>query len=90
VNDEYYEFARKTDALLETHACTMPRHGREDAPSACCRPGSPQFAGLIPTAKPGRASWLQFWSDHQVWQVASRNTLNCLIGCRIGDVSMIV
>jgi hypothetical protein len=80
----------KTDALLETHICTMPEHGRANAPSACCRPAMPQFAGLTPIAKPGRESWLQFWSDRNVWRVASRNTLNCLIGCMIGDLSMIV
>jgi Domain of unknown function (DUF4396) len=80
----------KIDTLLETHACTMPEHGRADAPSACCRPGSPQFADLPPTTRPGLESWLQFWSDRKVWRVASRNTLNCLIGCMIGDISMIV
>lgn len=25
-----------------------------------------------------------------MWRVASRNTLNCLIGCLIGDIAMIV
>jgi len=25
-----------------------------------------------------------------MWRVASRNTLNCLIGCMIGDISMLV
>jgi cation transport ATPase len=31
-----------------------------------------------------------FWEDKLVWQKASRNTLNCLIGCSIGDFGMII
>jgi Domain of unknown function (DUF4396) len=80
----------KNDALLETHTCTMPEHGREDAPSACCRHGSAHFAGPTVTTKPPRESWLQFWSDQKVWRVASRNTLNCLIGCMIGDMAVMI
>lgn len=74
----------------ETHDCTMPEHGREDAPSACCRPSSPQFAGFVPVAEPAPQSRLQFWSDAGTWRIASRNTLNCLIGCMIGDIAMLV
>lgn len=68
----------------------MPEHGRDDAPSACCRPSSPHFAGPKPVEKTVRATTLQFWSDRKVWRVASRNTLNCLIGCMIGDIGMII
>ena len=32
----------------------------------------------------------QFWSDTNVWGKASFNTLNCLIGCTIGDFSMMI
>jgi hypothetical protein len=39
---------------------------------------------------PARAKALQFWSDRKVWRIASRNTLNCLIGCMIGDLATIV
>jgi hypothetical protein len=74
----------------DTQVCTMPEHGREDAPSACCRPRSPQYTGFAAAFKPVRAFGLPFWSDRKVWRVASRNTLNCLIGCMIGDISMIV
>jgi copper chaperone CopZ len=31
-----------------------------------------------------------FWNDMSVWQRASWNTLNCLIGCSIGDFGMII
>jgi copper chaperone CopZ len=31
-----------------------------------------------------------FWSDKVKWQRASFNTLNCLIGCSLGDFGMIV
>lgn len=31
-----------------------------------------------------------FWQDKIVWQKASFNTLNCLIGCSIGDFGMII
>jgi copper chaperone CopZ len=30
------------------------------------------------------------WSDNKVWGRASFNTLNCLIGCSIGDFAMII
>jgi cation transport ATPase len=31
-----------------------------------------------------------FWRDPKLWKRASFNTLNCLIGCSIGDFAMIV
>jgi copper chaperone CopZ len=31
-----------------------------------------------------------FWADKKVWGRASFNTLNCLIGCSIGDFGMII
>ena len=31
-----------------------------------------------------------FWADASVWKRASFNTLNCLIGCSIGDFGMIL
>lgn len=32
----------------------------------------------------------RFWSDMKVWKRASFNTLNCLLGCTIGDFAMII
>jgi hypothetical protein len=68
----------------------MPQHGQEDAPSACCRPSSPRFTGFKPNAETARPSQIRFWRDRRVWRIAARNTLNCLIGCMIGDISMLV
>lgn len=31
-----------------------------------------------------------FWTDKNIWRRASLNTLNCLIGCSIGDFGMIL
>ena len=31
-----------------------------------------------------------FWSDKEKWNRASFNTLNCLIGCSIGDFGMVI
>jgi copper chaperone CopZ len=31
-----------------------------------------------------------FWNDGKMWSRASLNTLNCLIGCSIGDFGMII
>lgn len=33
---------------------------------------------------------LEFWSDWKQWKRASANTLNCLIGCSLGDFAMII
>jgi cation transport ATPase len=31
-----------------------------------------------------------FWADNSIWKRAGKNTLNCLIGCSIGDFGMII
>ena len=31
-----------------------------------------------------------FWKDKRVWKRAGKNTLNCLIGCSIGDIGVLV
>ena len=77
----------KHNSIPDNHTCTMPEHGRLDAASPCCWPTLANHA--ISTGSP-RATNLSFWSDRKVWRVASRNTLNCLIGCMIGDISMII
>ena len=35
------------------------------------------------------SSWMTFWGDGHLWNRASFNTLNCLIGCSIGDFGMV-
>ena len=67
----------------------MPEHGQETASHACCRPSSPSYAGPK-TPTPAVAHRLAFWRDARVWKVAARNTFNCLIGCSIGDFSVII
>jgi copper chaperone CopZ len=32
----------------------------------------------------------KFWTDKNIWSRASLNTLNCLIGCSIGDFAMVI
>ena len=39
--------------------------------------------------KPTRTAIATFWSDRKSWKRAAKNTLNCLIGCSIGDFSML-
>lgn len=73
-----------------SNACIMPEHGLETAAAECCRPHSPHFRGsrTIP-AQPSSPLW-EFWRDRVAWVKASRNTLNCLIGCSIGDFAVII
>lgn len=70
--------------------CTMPEHGLETAAAECCRPSSPHFRGARPVQSLPAAATLEFWRDRLAWAKASRNTLNCLIGCSIGDFGMII
>jgi len=32
----------------------------------------------------------EFWNDQSIWKRSGFNTLNCLIGCSIGDFGMII
>lgn len=68
----------------------MPGHGRDDAPSTCCRPSSPHFTGHKQSAAAAATSRFAFWTDRTAWRKAASNTLNCLIGCMIGDIGVIV
>lgn len=43
----------------------------------------------VPTLNPANPA-PAFWTDHKIWQRASLNTLNCLIGCSIGDFAMVI
>lgn len=64
-------------------ACTMPEHGRPDAPSPCCRPGA---AAASPATDPATAT-AGFWSHGPTWRRAAINTAHCLLGCAIGDIA---
>jgi len=60
--------------------CTMPEHGLETATAPCCRPSSPTYMGP--------REWS--WTDGPTWKRAAQNTLNCLIGCMIGDFGALI
>lgn len=70
--------------------CTMANHGLETAASPCCRPSSPHFRGARPVQSLVKPRRLEFWRDRMAWTKAARNTLNCLIGCSIGDFSVLI
>ncbi len=81
------------DPASEGVPCSMPEHGREDAASPCCRPSSPHFAGFArtsPAAVPAPRSRFAFWTDRAAWRKAAANTFNCLIGCMIGDLAVVI
>lgn len=72
---------------MPPESCTMPEHGRPDAPHACCRP-----AAVAPTVKmevqPAQAGLGRgFWGHGPTWWRASGNTAHCLLGCAIGDIA---
>ena len=47
-----------------------------------------KFFEKAPISK--KHSFVHFWNDNEAWKRASKNTLNCLIGCSIGDFGMII
>jgi Sec-independent protein secretion pathway component TatC len=79
-------------------SCNMPDHGSEKAAAPCCQPSSPNYMdgsdmdgsdmGAIALDANGEAA--TFWRNTDTWWRASKNTLNCLIGCSIGDFGMLV
>lgn len=70
-------------------SCTMPEHGRSDAPSSCCHPSSPEPS--IPAAQTAipiaTRPTQRFWLEGSTWRRAARNSAHCLLGCAIGDVA---
>lgn len=62
---------------MNHHPCSMPEHGRADAPHACCRPTAPEPLGKAKA----------FWGDRRLWLRASSNTAHCLLGCAVGDIA---
>lgn len=74
----------------DSEVCTMPGHGEKTAAAECCRPGSPQFRGKPKNTRGPKPLPLHFWLDRVAWIKASVNTLNCLIGCSIGDFAVLL
>lgn len=57
--------------------CSTPKEEKIEIKS-CCSPAEP------PKEKSG------FWLDNKVWTKAAKNTVNCLIGCSIGDFGTLI
>jgi len=57
------------------------RKSSSDADAGSSTAGCGQSAPLV-TAR-------LFWADRDVWKRAGKNTLRCLLGCTIGDLSML-
>lgn len=69
--------------------CSMSDHGSSTATADCCRPDSPKFMGEEELLDSGLHLGAEtFWNDGPVWKSAGKNTLNCLVGCSIGDFGM--
>lgn len=62
-------------STLQAGLAKYPSYRLSEDPSAMANPA-------IPTNG--------FWEDKKIWSRASLNTLNCLIGCSIGDFGMII
>ena len=69
---------------MSANTCHMPNHALEQAEAACCRPSSPSFMGEVEAAPAFT------WTDRDTWKRAGKNTLNCLIGCFIGDFGALI
>ena len=74
-----------TDPQETASICSMPDHGSASAEAACCRPSSSTFMGQAHSSGVSTG----FWQDRHHWWRASKNTLNCVIGCSIGDFGML-
>ncbi|MCK4798021.1 MAG: DUF4396 domain-containing protein, partial [Spirochaetes bacterium] len=72
---------------LLNDSCTMTEHGLETATAECCKP---KVQIQVETTALKHNSRYSFWKDKLAWRKASNNTLNCLIGCSIGDFGMII
>lgn len=75
------------EPLPNPPACSMPEHGQETAPHACCRPSTWEKKNTGPSRV---ERWKAHWSDRRAWKTAARNTWNCLVGCSIGDFSVLI
>ncbi|MFP6684593.1 MAG: DUF4396 domain-containing protein [Polyangiaceae bacterium] len=73
---------------LQAATCSMPDHGDERAAAPCCRPSSPSHMDASHMDASGESA--TFWRNRDTWWRASKNTLNCLIGCSIGDFGMLI
>ena len=62
---------------IQSTCCCAPKEEKVEVKS-CCSSAEPQ------KVKQG------FWQDNKVWRKAAKNTINCLIGCSIGDFGTLI
>lgn len=55
---------------------------------AVSKAGAYRLGDIIDEPMPAKVGG--FWTEGRLWRRASHNTLSCLIGCSIGDFSMII
>ena len=68
----------------------IPKHGTPQATAAYRNPNSKEFiGGAAAPAVHIKLAPQGFWRHRATWWRASANTLNCLIGCSIGDFAML-
>lgn len=78
-------FCRVFSSSAPAEACNSRNPGRDQASSAStgCGPAS-AMRQQLPSA------WkMDFWTCRSTWKRAGLNTLRCLVGCSIGDFSVL-
>lgn len=86
-------YSRLRPGVIRPHQITQTTHYiRQYRPVSCwglyTRSSSSQSCNKNPHASKASAFTLQFWSSRLLWKRAGVNTLRCLVGCTIGDFSM--
>jgi hypothetical protein len=62
-----------------------------DSPKSCCtKETSTQTNGSCCSSSEPQKAQQGFWQDSKVWTKAAKNTVNCLIGCSIGDFGTLI
>ncbi|RJE24653.1 hypothetical protein PHISCL_03019 [Aspergillus sclerotialis] len=78
-------FRRVFSSSAPAEACTSRKPGQNQPSSAStgCQPASAM-------RQPLRSAWtMDFWTCRSTWKRAGLNTLRCLVGCSIGDFSVL-
>ncbi|KAI9017335.1 hypothetical protein BC832DRAFT_544262 [Gaertneriomyces semiglobifer] len=78
----------RRQVLLSSRTLTIGLRAAGTATKPCCHKETPNSDNGPLKVHPSALSRL-FWSSRSVWQRASANTFRCLIGCSIGDFSML-
>ena len=78
----------KTGALDSENPNALPPIGSVITNGHHVNTNTRATARVAPTIS--NATTAQFWTDQNIWQRAGFNTLNCLIGCSIGDFGTVI